>query len=95
VQIAGETSVLTEPADLDAFVTDFSGRYKGNAVCVLRPRRTKDESIGSAAPFSEGRSRNRLHEGEYIVNVHRPLRHEVVRATAKRRIAIFGKIVTA
>jgi FAD/FMN-containing dehydrogenase len=42
VQIAGETGVLTEPADLDAFVTDFSGRYKGNAVCVVRPRSTEE-----------------------------------------------------
>jgi FAD/FMN-containing dehydrogenase len=38
VQIVGETGVLTEPADLDAFVTDCRGRYKGHALCAVQPR---------------------------------------------------------
>jgi FAD/FMN-containing dehydrogenase len=42
VQIVGETGVLTGPAELDAFVTDSRGRYKGNAVCVVRPRSTDE-----------------------------------------------------
>ena len=42
VQIVGQTGVLTEPADLDAFVTDGRGRYKGDAVCVVQPRSTEE-----------------------------------------------------
>jgi FAD/FMN-containing dehydrogenase len=37
VQIVGETGVLSKPADLDAYVTDCRGRYKGDALCVVRP----------------------------------------------------------
>jgi hypothetical protein len=32
MQIAGETGVLTAPADIEAFVTDCRGHYKGNAL---------------------------------------------------------------
>ena len=42
VRIVGETGVLTEPADVEAFVTDCRGLYKGNAVCVVRPRSTEE-----------------------------------------------------
>ena len=42
VQIAGETGVLTEPADLAAFVTDCRGHFSGNALCVVRPRSTEE-----------------------------------------------------
>ncbi|HEY5290712.1 MAG TPA: FAD-binding oxidoreductase [Burkholderiales bacterium] len=42
VQIVGQTGVLTEPADLDAFVIDGRGRYKGDAVCVAQPRSTEE-----------------------------------------------------
>jgi FAD/FMN-containing dehydrogenase len=38
----GETGVLTAPADLDAFLTDARGRYKGNAACLVRPRSTDE-----------------------------------------------------
>ena len=42
VRIVGETGVLTEPAELEAFVTDCRGLYRGNAVCVVRPRSTEE-----------------------------------------------------
>jgi FAD/FMN-containing dehydrogenase len=42
VQITGATGVLTEPAELDAFVTDCRGRYKGTALCVVRPRSVEE-----------------------------------------------------
>ena len=42
VQIAGETGVLTAAADLDAFVTDCRGSYKGDAKCLVRPRSTEE-----------------------------------------------------
>jgi FAD/FMN-containing dehydrogenase len=42
VSIVGESGVLTETADLDAFVTDSRGRYKGNALCAVRPRSTEE-----------------------------------------------------
>lgn len=42
MQITGETGVLTAPAELDAFVTDCRGRYKGNTLCVVRPRSTAE-----------------------------------------------------
>jgi FAD/FMN-containing dehydrogenase len=42
VRITGETGVLTEPAELDAFVTDCHGRYKGDALCVVRPRSVEE-----------------------------------------------------
>jgi len=41
-RIAGKTGVLTGAADLDAYVTDCRGHYKGTAVCVVRPRSTKE-----------------------------------------------------
>lgn len=41
-QIEGGTGVLSERADLDAFVTDFRGRYKGDAACLIRPRSTEE-----------------------------------------------------
>ena len=34
--------MLTEPADLDAYLTDVRGRYKGDAACVVRPRSTEE-----------------------------------------------------
>jgi len=57
VQIVGETGVVTEPADLDAYVTDWGGRYKGNALCVVRPRSTAEvaavvaQCIGHSLPI--------------------------------------------
>ncbi|MGE5470984.1 MAG: FAD-binding oxidoreductase [Bacteroidota bacterium] len=33
----GAAYVLTEPADVAPFVTDWRGRYRGNALCVVRP----------------------------------------------------------
>ena len=42
IRIVGESGVLTEPADIDAFATDCRGRYKGNAVCVVRPGKVEE-----------------------------------------------------
>ncbi len=35
--IVGTTQVLTEPADLAPYLTDWRGRYRGEAQCVVRP----------------------------------------------------------
>ncbi len=35
--IVGTAQVLTEPADLAPFLTDWRGRYRGAAQCVVRP----------------------------------------------------------
>lgn len=37
VAIVGPAQVLTEPADIAPFVTDWRGRYRGAAQCVVRP----------------------------------------------------------
>ncbi len=37
VGIVGTAQVLTEPADMAPFVTDWRGRYRGAACCVVRP----------------------------------------------------------
>ena len=37
VGIVGTAQVLTEPADMAPFVTDWRGRYRGAARCVVRP----------------------------------------------------------
>ena len=42
VRIVGDGGVLTESADLDAYLTDVRGRYKGDAACVVRPRSTEE-----------------------------------------------------
>ena len=41
-QIVGDTGVLTAPAELDAFVTDCRGNYKGDALCLVQPRSTEE-----------------------------------------------------
>lgn len=41
-QIVGATNVLTEPADIAPFVTDWRGRYRGAALCVVRPADTAE-----------------------------------------------------
>ena len=35
--IVGTAQVLTDPADIAPFVTDWRGRYRGAARCVVRP----------------------------------------------------------
>ena len=40
--IVGATQVLTEPADMAPFVTDWRGRYRGAAQCVVRPGSTAE-----------------------------------------------------
>ena len=42
VRIVGAAGVLTEAADVDAFATDCRGRYKGNALCVVRPGKVEE-----------------------------------------------------
>ena len=41
-QIVGATNDLTEPADIAPFVTDWRGRYRGAALCVVRPADTAE-----------------------------------------------------
>ena len=43
--IVGAAQLLTEPADLTPFLTDWRGRYTGSACCLVRP--------GSAAEVAE------------------------------------------
>lgn len=40
--IVGTAQVLTEPADIAPFVTDWRGRYRGAAHCVVRPGSTTE-----------------------------------------------------
>ncbi|AXS81449.1 FAD-binding oxidoreductase [Dechloromonas sp. HYN0024] len=40
--IVGAQQVLTEPADIAPFVTDWRGRYRGAAQCVVRPGSTAE-----------------------------------------------------
>ena len=42
VGIVGAAQVLTEPADIAPFVTDWRGRYRGAARCVVRPGSVED-----------------------------------------------------
>jgi FAD/FMN-containing dehydrogenase len=38
----GAANVLTDPADIAPFVTDWRGRYRGAAQCVVRPANTEE-----------------------------------------------------
>jgi FAD/FMN-containing dehydrogenase len=40
--IVGTAQVLTEPADLAPYLTDWRGRYRGAAQCVVRPGSTEE-----------------------------------------------------
>lgn len=40
--IVGAANVLTDPADMAAFVTDWRGRFQGAAQCVVRPGNTAE-----------------------------------------------------
>lgn len=40
--IVGAAQVLSEPADIAPFVTDWRGRYRGAALCVVRPGSTAE-----------------------------------------------------
>jgi FAD/FMN-containing dehydrogenase len=40
--LVGATHVLTDPADIAPFVTDWRGRYRGAAQCVVRPGTTDE-----------------------------------------------------
>jgi hypothetical protein len=40
--IVGAAHVLTDPADIAPFVTDWRGRYRGAAQCVVRPGNTAE-----------------------------------------------------
>ncbi|UCV29893.1 FAD-binding oxidoreductase [Ferribacterium limneticum] len=40
--IVGTAQVLTDPADLAPFLTDWRGRYRGAAQCVVRPGNTAE-----------------------------------------------------
>jgi FAD/FMN-containing dehydrogenase len=41
-EIVGATNVLTDPTDIAPFVTDWRGRYRGRAQCVVRPANTAE-----------------------------------------------------
>jgi FAD/FMN-containing dehydrogenase len=41
-KIVGAAQVLTDPADIAPFVTDWRGRYRGAAQCVVRPGNTAE-----------------------------------------------------
>ncbi|MFT4396866.1 FAD-binding oxidoreductase [Gordonia lacunae] len=43
-QIVGETNVLTDPDAMAGFLTDWTGRYRGAADAVVRPRTTDEVS---------------------------------------------------
>ena len=43
-EIVGSANVLTDPADIAPFVTDWRGRYRGVAQCVVRPGNTAEVS---------------------------------------------------
>jgi len=40
--VVGEPNVLTDAFDTAAYVSDWRGRYKGDALCVVRPATTDD-----------------------------------------------------
>ena len=44
VGIVGAANVLSDPADLAPFLTDWRGRYRGAAQCVVRPGNTAEVS---------------------------------------------------
>ncbi|MCK6391257.1 MAG: FAD-binding oxidoreductase [Azonexus sp.] len=41
-QVVGAAQVLTEAADLAPYLTDWRGRYRGQAQCVVRPGNTEE-----------------------------------------------------
>ncbi|MBS1138629.1 MAG: linked oxidase, C-terminal:FAD linked oxidase, N-terminal [Proteobacteria bacterium] len=43
--IVGTAQVLTDPADLVPFLTDWRGRYHGAAQCVIRPGNTTEVAV--------------------------------------------------
>src|SRR5664279_2815209 len=40
--IVGAAAVLTAPEDLDPYLQDWRGRFKGRAACVVRPANTAE-----------------------------------------------------
>ncbi len=52
--IVGPTQVLTEALDTEAFLTDWRGRYHGQAVCVVRPGSTLEVAQVVALCAAEG-----------------------------------------
>ena len=40
--VVGETHVLAAPADMEPYVVDWRGRYRGSALAVVRPGRTAE-----------------------------------------------------
>ena len=53
-QVVGETGVLTAPAEIDAFVTDCRGNYKGDALCLAQPRSTEEVAAVVAQCVARG-----------------------------------------
>jgi len=52
--IVGAANVLTDPADLAPFLTDWRGRYTGRAQCLVRPANTAEVAAVVQACFAAG-----------------------------------------
>ena len=52
--IAGERYVITDPREIDPFVTDHRARYRGTALAVVKPASTQDVSRIVAACVQAG-----------------------------------------
>ena len=52
--ILGTTHVISEPADMDPYLTDWRGRYTGSALAVLRPANTHEVASIVALCAQEG-----------------------------------------
>ncbi|TRZ68549.1 MAG: FAD-binding oxidoreductase [Rhodocyclaceae bacterium] len=54
VAIVGKAQVLTDAADTASFLTDWRGRYHGQAICVVRPGSSAEAAQVVAACVSAG-----------------------------------------
>ncbi|MBN8463949.1 MAG: hydroxyacid dehydrogenase, partial [Dechloromonas sp.] len=52
--IVGPAHVLTEAADLAPYLTDWRGRYRGAARCVVRPASTAEVAAVVSACAAAG-----------------------------------------
>jgi FAD/FMN-containing dehydrogenase len=53
-RLLGSDAVLTDASDVDGFTEDWRGRYRGLAVCVVRPRNTDEVSKVVRAASARG-----------------------------------------
>ena len=52
--IVGQSQLLSEAADMAAYLTDWRGRYQGDALCVVRPGNTEEVARVVAACTEAG-----------------------------------------